>query len=177
MITKIFLLFITSSLFLTPLSMADGANVKDIKVAYIYNFIRYINWPDSHYHDDLFHICVHEKSDLITNLEVLEKKSVKSKPIKLILISNKTEKLARCEVLVLPKLNQQELKMYTDYAAPSNILTISDTQGYAKLNVMINLIVLNNKIKFEVNLHEVDTTQLTISSSLLKLAKIVKNEE
>ena len=177
MIKKIVLALIVSSIFLPTFSMATNANINDLKVAYIYNFIRYINWPELDKKREGFHVCVHESSDLQEKLLILESKSVKDNPIKIVPILSEEEDLSMCEVLVLPKLKPQELKRFTDYATPSNILTISDTEGYAKLNVMINLVVLNNKIKFEVNLNEVDSTNLTISSSLLKLAKIVESED
>ena len=175
MIKKIVLFLLIASFFLPSSIMASSAKIESIKVAYIYNFIRYINWPELNDEEENFHVCVHKKSVLKEKLTSLEVKSVKGKPIKIFSIANAREDLSRCEVLVLPKLKTEELKRFTSYAPPSNVLTISDTQGYAKLGIMINLIVLNNKIKFEVNLNQVDSTNLTISSSLLKLAKIVES--
>ena len=175
--TILFLVFSIVSLFFPATAVAGDAKIDNIKVAYIYNFIRYINWPESNTKKDVFHICVHKDSDLQEKLLKLESKTVKSKNIKIFSISGAGKELSKCEVLVLPKLKQAELKEFTTYASPSNILTISDTQGYARLDVMINLVVLDNKIRFEVNLNEVDSAALTISSNLLKLAKIVESED
>ena len=176
MIKKIVFFLVIRSLFLPTFSIASNANVDNIKVAYIYNFIRYINWPEFNEQSEIFQVRTHEGSELKDKLKSLEQKSVKGKPIEILLISSALDDLNGCKVLVLPKLEPSELKKFTDYASPSNILTVSDTVGYAKLDVMINLIGLNNKIRFEVNLNVVDSTNLTISSSLLKLAKIIDSE-
>jgi hypothetical protein len=53
------------------------------------------------------------------------------------------------------------------------ILTIGETPGFAKRGCIINLIVEDNKVRFEVNLDAAKQADLTVSSRLLALAKII----
>lgn len=175
MIKKIVLFLTLMNLYLYTPVMASDASRDNLKVAYIYNFIKYIEWTEAEVEEEVFHVCAHEKSELKTKLVLLEKKSIRGKSIEIISIS-KAEELTKCEMLVLPQLEHKQLKMFTESASSFNTLTVSDTPGYAHWGVMINLIVVNDKIRFEVNLNEVESAGFTMSSNLLKLAKIVKSE-
>ena len=53
------------------------------------------------------------------------------------------------------------------------ILTIGETPGFARRGCIINLIVEDNKVRFEVNLDAAKLADLNISSRLLALAKII----
>jgi hypothetical protein len=53
------------------------------------------------------------------------------------------------------------------------ILTVGEKKGFASRGGMINFIVVENKVRFEINPHAVETAALKISSQLLKLAIIV----
>ena len=50
---------------------------------------------------------------------------------------------------------------------------MSEQEGYAKLGAEINFIIINNKLKFEVNTKAIDKSGLKVRSQLLKLALIV----
>lgn len=57
-----------------------------------------------------------------------------------------------------------------------NILTISDSKGFAYRGVAINFIIVKGKRKFEINTDAIDRAGLRVSSQLLKLAILVKGE-
>jgi len=52
-------------------------------------------------------------------------------------------------------------------------LTIGETPGFARRGCIINLIVEENKARFEVNLDAAKPSDLNISSRLLALARII----
>ena len=56
----------------------------------------------------------------------------------------------------------------------STVLTVSDTNGFAHQGVIINLIKVDNKIRFEINPAAAERAGLKISSHLLRLARIVE---
>jgi len=55
----------------------------------------------------------------------------------------------------------------------TNILTVGDTPGYAKQGCMIDFLMEDNKVRFEINAGAASLANLKISSKLLSLAKIV----
>jgi hypothetical protein len=54
------------------------------------------------------------------------------------------------------------------------ILTIGETPGFAQRGGIINFIVEDNKVRFEVNVDAAKQADINISSRLLTLAKIVQ---
>jgi hypothetical protein len=54
------------------------------------------------------------------------------------------------------------------------ILTVGEKKGFAGRGGMINFIMVENKVRFEINPGAVETASLKISSQLLKLAVIVE---
>ena len=57
-----------------------------------------------------------------------------------------------------------------------NILTISDSKGFADRDVAINFIIVKGKRKFEINTDAIDRPGLRVSSQLLKLAILIKEK-
>ena len=53
------------------------------------------------------------------------------------------------------------------------VLTIGETPGFAKNGGIINLILEDNKVRFEVNVQAAKDADLNISSRLLALARII----
>ena len=52
-----------------------------------------------------------------------------------------------------------------------NVLTISDLDNFAYAGGIVQLITLEDKIRFEINLKSAQRAKLKISSKLLKLAR------
>jgi hypothetical protein len=55
------------------------------------------------------------------------------------------------------------------------VLTIGETPGFARNGGIINLILEDNKVRFEVNVAAAKEAELNISSRLLALARIVQS--
>ena len=53
------------------------------------------------------------------------------------------------------------------------VLTIGETPGFARNGGIINLILEDNKVRFEVNVQAAKDADLNISSRLLALARII----
>ena len=56
------------------------------------------------------------------------------------------------------------------------VLTVGDTVGYARRGVVINLVVEDGKVRFNVNVDAARQGRLKLSSKLLKLASIVRGK-
>ena len=58
-----------------------------------------------------------------------------------------------------------------------SVLTVSDMEGFAQQGGVINLVIRNQRLGFEINEDAAQRANLKISSKLLKLAKVVKDKE
>ena len=57
------------------------------------------------------------------------------------------------------------------------ILIISDSEGLARKGTAINFVIIDDRLKFEMNLKAIQDAGLRISSQLLKLAIPVDDED
>lgn len=158
--------------------MADNENVSlgdKTKAAFIYNFTRYIEWTD----DSLqtFIIAVLGDSDILIPLKEIEKKKqVGNRRIK-IEHCTKIMEIDTCHILFISESECCNLRKIIDTIAGRKILTISDTKGFARKGVAINFVIVNGKIRFEINSRALDATGLRVSSHLLKLALFVEAKD
>jgi len=59
---------------------------------------------------------------------------------------------------------------------PASVFTVSDADGFAQSGGVAELIVENDRIRFAINVAAAHRTRLSISSKLLSLATIVKDD-
>lgn len=166
----------------TPCSFAQEistAQENQIKVSYIYNFTKFVKWPDDETDKsrrDNFPICLMGGGSLGGLLDHLSKtKKIKNKTIT-ILKNPLLGELKTCKVLFIDSSNSDRLYSILANLKSLHVLTIGDTEGYARRGVGINMFDENNKIRFEINRKVLFDAGLIVSSELLKLGVPVVSE-
>lgn len=152
-----------------------SASEYQIKAAFLYNFVQFIEWPASAFkdaHSDFF-LCVLGDDPFGTVLErTISGKIVKGRSLA-VKQSGRLHDLTDCQLMFISSSERGHLTEILDMLADSSVLTVGDTDQFAYLGGMINLYVAENKVRFEINPHAAERSGLKISSKLLKLAKIV----
>jgi hypothetical protein len=86
---------------------------------------------------------------------------------------SKKQDAASCRVLFISSSEDSRVReILTDFA-PVNVLTVSDMPNFVARGGIIQFVVLDNKIRFEVNLSAAERSNLNLSSELLKVAVAV----
>lgn len=145
------------------------------KAVFIYNFMKYIQWPD----DDTtrpFCIAVIGDGGILRPLKEIEKKkTIRNRKIEVRQVRN-IKDIDTCHILFISKSEKKRLQDILDSTNHRNILTVSDTEGWAQRGVVINFKIINDKIRFQINSAVLDILQLRVSSQLLKLALFVEGK-
>ena len=148
-----------------------------IKASYIYNFTRFIHWPeevDRKINDSGLTFCVAGENPFGKLLAKLEQKyQAKGKKI-LIKYRVSSKEMPECQVLFIDRSENKNLEHILAQVKGYPVLVVSDTPRFAERGVGINLFLRGNKIRFEINKQAIDRSGLRVSSELLNLAKIVK---
>lgn len=152
----------------------------DIKAAYLYNFSKYIDWPEEFQSENFntrenFIIGLVESDPFGSTLqEIAERKTVNGKNIRIIYI-DRIEDYTTCHILFIPKNASDEFtSAILDKTQNHSTLIIGEEDGFARNKGMINFIEVNNKIRFEINVNLAERRKLRISSKLLKVGKIIE---
>lgn len=148
----------------------------EIKAAYLYNFINYIDWPENAFPapGGTITIGIVGQNPFGSALDVLNGKQVKGRTVALKQITD-TKDLDQCQIVFINSSEKARLPELLDKLRDSRVLTVSEIDGFAQQGGIINFISEHNKVRFEINPDAARRLGLNISSELLKLAKLVKS--
>ena len=146
-----------------------------IKAAFLYNFAKFIEWPPKTFEDSKspVRLCVLGKNPFGIALESIEGKTIHGRKL-IIEQLNSTKEIKICHMLFISESEKKQLDYILNNIKDLNVLTIGDTENFARLGVIINLTMAKKKIRFKINLDAANRAGLKISSKLLKLANIIQ---
>ena len=154
----------------------DAISLEDkIKAAFIYNFTKYIEWVDDDTTDS-FEIGIIGDSDIISPLlEIAARELVNNRKIEIIHFQD-IQDFNSCNILYISASEADVLPDILKNIDGRNILTISGNTGFALKGVAINFVIIDGKIRFEININLINQTGVLVNSHLLKLAILVEDE-
>ena len=173
-------------IFLASLAMLAGGEVcaqqsiskeYPIKAICIRNFIQFVEWPATSFPGVGAPIVIgvlgeDPFGDVLD--EGMRGETVNNRPL-VVKRSRRVEELKCCHVLFISKSEEGRLDQILAALAGGGggVLTIGETDGFARRGGIINLFLQGNKVRFEINIDAANRSGLKISSQLLSLAKIV----
>lgn len=161
--TKILLLL--AAFVFGSFSAGTEGNEYQVKAMFVFNFTKYVEWPESK-SGDVFTIGIIGESEIIEPLEhIATQKKVGDKKIAVKLLSPESEEYCNIIIVSKSRLNKQE-QVEKKYSG-KGVLIISDE---SQRSAAINLVTRDNKIRFEINQSLARSGGIKISSQLLSLA-------
>jgi len=148
----------------------------EVKAAYLYNFGRFVEWPAkvAAAQSGHFTVCVLGQDPFGPSLDTtLAGETIGGKSIVAKRISNPQES-DDCQILFLSPTESGRAKKIVAELDKKAVLTVSDMPEFAQLGGMIQFVLEEKRVRFEVNLTATQRAGLTLSSELLKVATAVK---
>ena len=152
----------------SAIASAEELNKQEkLKAAYLFNFSKYISWPAEAFTDESapIHLCLEAKKEFVDFARELT--------------LNRTVGQAKRPVKVLDDNNQghchiRYLTSNTHTLLPDaeNTLVVSSEKGLNVPQTTIWFFREGSKLRFEIDLNKAQKLNLSISSELLKLARI-----
>lgn len=153
-------------------AIQDVAREADLMAVYVFNFIKYIHWPDEE-QDDEFAITIIGDCEFADQLkEIAKKKKVRGRKIRIAEVEN-VNGITDSHILLIAESEIPNLKEILSNIKDIQAVTVAYYPGSADIGVAINLVMQDNRIRFEFNKLALEDTGVTVSSKLLKLAKFV----
>jgi hypothetical protein len=162
------------SLSVPPDARADipQAGEYQVKAAFILNFANYVEWPGGSLSRDTITIGILGQDPFGGALDSLRGKTVRGRRV-VIRRYDEPEEAVSANILFISASERGVLQHVLKVVRGRSILTIGDSRGFADTGVMINMVVLQKRVGFEVNLLAARRAGLLVSSQLLKLAREV----
>ena len=150
----------------------------DVKAAYLYNFGRFVEWPEkaSANQGGPFTVCVLGQDPFGPSLDAtLAGETIGGRTIVAKRISS-AEESGNCQILFLSLADESRLNKIVEELDKKAVLTVSDMPQFVKRGGMIQFVLEGKKVRFEVNLSATQHAGLTVSSELLKVATAVRRD-
>ncbi len=144
-----------------------------IKAAFLYNFSRFTQWPEFTTPNGHFNLCIIGNNPFGDVLQHIEGKEVHGRILKI--SQSRNEDMSKCHIAFFSKQTSSRIVGLIHKASKLPVLTVSDIEGFADKGGVIELQIVNNKVRFYINIDAADKAGITISSNLLKLAGKIKN--
>lgn len=149
-----------------------------VKAAFLYQFSKFVEWPPQTFSTSQYTICIGavDGGPMAGALQSIEGKETKGRRV-VVRRFKAPEELEFCHILYIGAAMANRLPEILDRLKGTSTLTVSDIDRFARRGGMINLITVEDKIRFEINVEAAERAKLQISSQLLKLARIVSGEQ
>lgn len=145
-----------------------------LKAAFVSKFPQFVSWPATT-HVDRLTICVVRPNPFGGELAALvEGESVNGRPLSVRQL-DAAEPLEDCGILFVPAATRDR-KALLQRAARLPILTVGESPDFLDVDGIVNLRVVADRVRFEINLPAAQRSGLQISSQLLRLAVSVRGD-
>jgi hypothetical protein len=148
----------------------------EVKAAYLYNFGKFVRWPDNvPAEGQTFSICVMGRDPFGKTLDaILDGGSWQGKPIAAKRILS-VEDVSACNLLFVSASDSEQWGEILPVVQKLPILTVSDSPLFSRRGGIIEFILTENRVRFEVNVGAAEKAGLNINSQLLKIATRVRH--
>jgi hypothetical protein len=160
------------ALLCTMLAPSLGAQTSDIefavKATYLYKFAPFVEWPAGTFTSpaDPFVICIAGEDGVAALVdEAVRGQSVGGHPMTDVHLDDRSA--ARCNMLYVAERGARAAAIL-DRVRGTPVLTVTDNAGAA--HGVINFVVQDNRVRFEIDQNAASANHLAISSKLLNLA-------
>lgn len=153
---------------------ADATPRKDarIKAAYIYNFIKFVSWPDQGEEENPradVTVCAYGRNPLDGALEEIDGKETAHGVIRVV-TGDPRPSSQHCHVAYFSDLERTVERFAFGENLASPVLTISGSSGFRERGGIVEFEQVGAKIGFSINIEAAQEVDLKISSKLLLLS-------
>lgn len=149
--------------------------IGQMKAVFVVNFLRFVEWPPANVAPAPAPLVVAVLGDrpLIESLrDYAAGQSVSGHGIEVKAV-DRPEDARGAHMLFIGASESGNLPAIVKMAETSALLTVGDTDGYARAGVILNLYTDDHRVRFEANPAAASRTGLRLSAHLLRIARIV----
>lgn len=163
---------------LGPQTLAQDAKVSesDLKAAFLFNFTTLIEWPPEAFarDDSKMVVGVYGDEDFATTLKtLLADKKAHGRPFVVKRLANAAD-ARTCQIVFFRESETRKMGQAYESIKKLPILTVGESEEFLDQGGMFTFFFEDKQLRFEINPATAENAKLTVSSKLLRLAKIRK---
>jgi uncharacterized protein DUF4154 len=180
----ILIVALSVSLSWAPEAFAQAPDSSDsseylIKAGFIYNFAKFVEWPEAAFAQPDSPIVIgilgtDPFGALIDRIVENKKVGARGFVVRRLKWGADVKDLKECKILFVGASERAHIEDLVQIVKGLPILTVGEVPGFAQRGGVIRFVLEDNKVRFEINVEAAHQADLTISSRLLTLAKIIQ---
>lgn len=151
---------------------AQERPVHEIHAAMLYNFIKYVQWPNEGEAGD-FVVGVIGDENVFNTLKLWYDGKAKGSKKYVIKKLASPDEANGCQVVYVGKSKNRDFDVIKTSVTGKSVLTITDGNGMGHKGSCINFKVIEGKLKFELNQAMVTGSNLKVSTQLSSMAILI----
>jgi hypothetical protein len=158
-----------------PLMETWGKRPKEheVKAAFLYNFAKFVKWPDNDPRSPTFVIAVLGEDPFGSVLDrTVAGKTVLGRSVEVKRLQN-LDATEPIHILFVGESEKKHLPEIWKRLEGTSVLTVGEMDSFAERGGMIAFKVREDVVQFEINLGSVERARLKMSSQLIRLARQV----
>lgn len=159
-------------------SRTGGPSEYEVKAAYLYNFTRFIEWPESAFPGNAspLVIGVVGENPFGSVLEDLVRdKAANGHPLT-VRRCRTADDMKSCHLLFVAGADDRDMVRILDLTRQAPVVTVGEAVPFARRGGAINFVLKDDRVGLEINRQAAQLAGVRISSRLLNLATIVRTE-
>jgi hypothetical protein len=155
----------------------DAASLeRRVKAAYIFKFAGYVEWPEGAFSqpDTPVTVAVFGDDEMAAELaQITAGRAIDGRPVR-IKKTRDPDAAADAHMLFVGRAEIARLPQLAKHVRAKPVLILTDAQGALDQGSMINFLLIQQRVKFEISLEEAERRGLKLSSRLLAVAHNVR---
>jgi hypothetical protein len=164
--------FLLVTILTVGFTQAQERPTHEIHAAMLYNFIKYVQWPNEAEAGEFVVGVIGEDKVFATLKQWYDGKPKGSKKYVIKQLADASE-AGTCQVVYVGKSKNREFDNIKSSTSGKSILTITDGNGMGQKGSCINFKVIDGKLKFELNQATVNSSNLKVSGQLSSMAIMI----
>ncbi|SFB70756.1 protein of unknown function [Flexibacter flexilis DSM 6793] len=167
---KLRLIFVLS-LFTSFSTFAQTTDYK-FQSLFVYNIAKLAKWTPDHEAGDFKIAILGNKQVAETMSQALTNKKVGAQNIK-VEVFNDINDVSSCHILFVPATTKVPIEKLTKVVEKNNIMLVTERDGWGRKGSAINFIMVDGKMKFEVNQEAAQKANVKLSNSLTAMGIVL----
>lgn len=150
-----------------------------VKAAFLFNFTKFVEWPDGSFENPQAPIVVGIIGDDPFGDDlgrIIAGQKVQGRSL-VIRRERWGDDLRRCQVLFVSASEHEHSARILGSVQSAGVLTVSDMEGFAEAGGVIEFVIEEKRVHFIVNLDAATQGRLRMSAKLLALARVIGHSQ
>ncbi|MCW8998095.1 MAG: YfiR family protein, partial [Kangiellaceae bacterium] len=151
------------------------SEINRIKAAYLFNFLKYVEFDDSSNSDDSKEsfVCILGKDPFGRTIDAMQGKKAKNKTVNIRRLSSE-QNISECNIIYISQSESSNLASILKGLENSSILTVSEIKSFTQQGGIVEFTKNKKKIGITINLKNAHQAKIRISALLLEIAKLTE---